>query len=304
LPTAPSAAWAKPPYRCRPYRCKGIDIVKLAAHRYGKSRVRIMKILRDGPVHTVRELTASVLLEGAFDRGYTHADNRSVVATDTMKNTIHVLAHELLGTENEPFARQLAEHFLNRYSQLSQVTVEIDERRWTRVELRNGRHPHCFVQSEVARPFTRLMASRGQLMHESGIRDLMLLKSTGSGFEGFLRDDLTTLPDTRDRILATSLRASWLWARTPVSYTESTQAILEALVLPFADGYSPSVQATLYAMAEAALHACHDIEKITMTMPNLHCLAVDLTPFGRENRQQLFVPTDEPHGVIEATVTR
>jgi len=286
--------------------------VKLTAHRYGKSRVRLMKVLREGDVHTVKELTARILLEGEFERSFTAAENAQVVATDTMKNTIYVLAHEHLGLENEPFARRVAEHFLDRYAHVSRVTVELDERVWTRMHLlgaAGGRpHPHSFVQADVARPFTRLVASRDASgtadVHESGIRDLIILKSTASGFEGFHRDEFTTLPETSERILATAARATWLWTGEPVSYRTAHRAIVDAMLVPFVDAYSPSVQSTLFEMAAAALDACPEIGRITLTMPNLHCLPIDLTRFGRTNRHELFVPTDEPHGDIEATVSR
>ncbi len=286
--------------------------MQLTAHRYGKSRVRLMKVLRDGDVHTIKELTARLLLEGAFERSYTAADNAQVVATDTMKNTIYVLAHQHLGHENEPFARQIADHFLDRYPHVSRVTVELDERVWSRLQLAGTPkpHPHSFVQAQLPRPFTRLVATRdtdtdaAANLHESGIRDLIILKSTASGFEGFHRDEFTTLPETSERILATALRATWLWTSEPTSYRTVHRAIVNALLGPFAETYSPSVQATLFEMATAALDACPDIGRITLTMPNLHCLPIDLTRFGRANRHELFVPTDEPHGDIEATVSR
>jgi urate oxidase len=274
--------------------------MKLVAHRYGKSRVRLMKILRTGERHAIKELTARVLLDGAFDRSYTHADNAPVVATDTMKNTLYVLAHEQLGEENEPFARAVAQHFLDRHSHVSQVTVELEERVWTRM----GDQPHSFTQSEVMRPFTRLKASRSASELESGVRDLIVLKSTASGFAGFHRDELTTLPETAERILASAVRATWVWAAEPISYRTAQRAILDAMLVPFAGRYSPSVQATLFEMGTAALDACREIDRITLTMPNLHCLPFDLTRFGRTNDHEIFVPTDEPHGDIEATVSR
>jgi urate oxidase len=278
--------------------------VKLAAHRYGKNRVRLVKVLRDGDVHTVKELTARVMFEGAFDRSFTDGDNNSVVATDTMKNTIHVLAHEHLGIENEPFARHVVEHFLSRYTDISRVILELDERVWTRLRIKGADHPHCFVHGQVGRPFTRLSASREETVHESGMRDLTILKSAGSGFEGFQRDSFTTLAETRDRILATSAHVSWRRRRTPASHLAASARILEALLVPFADRYSPSLQGTLYEMATAAIDACPEIDRVTLRMPNLHCLLVDLTPFGRINQQELFLPTDEPHGCVEATVSR
>jgi urate oxidase len=278
--------------------------MKLGAHRYGKSRVRLLKVLRGGPTHSVKELTAQVLLEGDFERSFTGADNANVVATDTMKNTVNVLAHEHLGLDNEPFARRVAEHFLSWYPFVARVTIELDERVWTRAQVDGTGHPHTFIQGEAARPFTRVVGGREGLTHESGLRELTLLKSTGSGFAGFHRDDLTTLPETDDRVLATSLRVSWIWRSEPASYRTTARTVVSAMLAPFATRYSPSAQSTLFAMATAALEACPEIDHVTLTMPNLHCLPIDLTPFGRTNRQELFVPTDEPHGHIEATVSR
>lgn len=278
--------------------------MRLAAHRYGKSRVRVMKVRRDGETHTVKELTVAVSLEGDFDASFTDADNRRVVPTDTMKNVVNALAHEQLGDENEPFAEVLATHFLTRYPQVSRVGVELDERVWSRLAVSGIPHPHAFLHEGRATPFVRLSAGAADRRLQSGIRDLLVLKSTASGFEQFPRCEHTTLPDTTDRILATALTATWQWRTAPTSHRRANDAILAAVLTPFATRYSPSVQATLFEMGGAALEACPEIDAITLSMPNLHCLRIDLAPFGRDNRNELFVPTDEPHGQIEATVTR
>jgi urate oxidase len=274
--------------------------VKLTAHRYGKNRVRVLKVLRDGEVHTVKELTVGIAIDGDFGASFADADNALVVPTDTMKNIVNALAHEHLGAETEPFARRLAAHVRGRYPQVSGIAIDIDERVWTRLDVDGVPHPHSFVQSDRAHPFVRL---RDEVL-ESGIRDLLILKSTGSGFEGYPRCEHTTLPETADRILATALTAAWTWRETPASYRRANARIIEALLVPFATRYSPSVQATLYEMGGAALDACTEIDAITLAMPNLHCLRIDLAPFGRDNLNELFVPTDEPHGQIEATIMR
>lgn len=293
--------------------------MKLHSQRYGKNRVRILKVIRDGAMHTVRELTVAVALEGDFETSYTDGDNARVVPTDTMKNIVNALAHEHLGAENEPFAGVLASHLLERYPQVTRASVELEERVWTRLVTDAGPHPHSFVQTDRARPFVRLLASMPGLKEgaapsravadsgnvlESGIRDLLVLKSAGSGFEDFPRCEHTTLPETADRILATALSATWRWSVPPPAYRPANDAIVAAMLVPFAAHYSPSVQATLFAMGTAALEACSEISAITLAMPNLHCLRIDLSPFGRENVNELFVPTDEPHGQIEATITR
>jgi urate oxidase len=160
------------------------------------------------------------------------------------------------------------------------------------------------MSGNSGRRFTRVVALPKGARVESGIEGLGILKSTGSGFAGFARDEFTTLAETRDRILATRLTGSWLFERPPPDYTGANESILAAMLKVFALNYSPSVQATLYQMAEAALSVVPEIARVTLAMPNLHCLLVDLKPFGGENRNELFVPTHEPHGVIEATVAR
>jgi urate oxidase len=269
----------------------------------------VMKVLREGETHVVKELTVAVSIEGDFESSFTDADNAKVVATDTMKNIVNALAHEHLGAETEPFAETLAAHLLGRYAQVAAVSLDIEERVWTRLAVDGVAHPHSFVQTDRARPFVRLTApdparAPAGATLQSGVRDLLILKSTGSGFEGFPRCEHTTLPETADRILASALTATWTWTGRPAGYTTANDAVVRAMLAPFATRYSPSVQATLYEMGGAALDACPEIGAITLAMPNLHCLRIDLSPFGRDNRHELFVPTDEPHGQIEATITR
>lgn len=277
---------------------------KLLSHRYGKSRVRVLKVLREGAAHTIKELEVAVALEGDFESSFTSGDNRKVAATDTIKNTINVLAHRHLGGENERFARRLARHFVEKYPQVHKATVQAVERVWGRMEIDGMPHPHSFLQSESAQPFTHVIVTANDETIESGIENLLVLKSAGSGFEGFPRCEFTTLPETRDRIFATALTATWTFLAPPKNYVESNRAIVEAMLRPFAENYSPSVQTTLFEMGEAALAACAEISKIHLAMPNKHCLLLNLQPFGIENRNELFVPTDEPAGQIEATVAR
>ena len=113
--------------------------MRLESHRYGKARVRVAKILRDGKTHTLKEINVAAILEGDFDSSYTAGDNTKVVATDTIKNTINVLAKDQLGEEIEPFAIALGEHFLKRYQQVRTARIDIDERNWQRMEIEGNR---------------------------------------------------------------------------------------------------------------------------------------------------------------------
>jgi len=279
-------------------------MAKLLTHRYGKARVRVLKILREGSVHRIKDITVATLLEGDFETSYTSGDNAKVVATDTIKNTINILAKQHLGDDIEQFAATIGEHFLGKYKQAARVHVSIDERRWKRMELDDKPHPHSFVGRSDSTAFTEGVYTRTDKTVHSGIRDLLILKSDGSGFENYLKDEFTTLPETSDRILATSFSARWKFDQALKNYRRTNDTILSAMLKVFAENYSPSAQTTLFQMGEAALAACSEISQIHLAMPNKHCLLIDFSRFGLENRNELFVPTDEPHGQIEATVAR
>ena len=279
-------------------------MAKLTDHHYGKARVRVLKILRDGPRHTLKDIEVKAMLRGDFASSYTAGDNAKVVATDTIKNTVNVLAKEHLGAEIEAFASRLAEHFVERYEQVTSAEIEISERPWQRLEVDGQPHPHAFRAAGEARTFARVVCEAGACQVFSGIRDLLILKSTGSGFEGYPRDEFTTLPETAERILATTFRASWKFTRPPASYAQANGAIVAEMLKTFAENFSPSAQTTLFQMGEAALTVCAEISQLELAMPNKHCLLINLAPFGLSNDHEIFVPTDEPHGQIEATVTR
>jgi urate oxidase len=260
--------------------------------------------LRDGPVHTLKDLDVAAYLQGDFESSYTSGDNTKVVPTDTIKNTINVFARQHLGPEIERFALILAEHFLSRYAQAVDVGIQISERKWERLSVDGEPHPHSFKAGSEARMFTHIVCDRKSKSVRSGIRDLVILKSTGSGFENYPKDEFTTLPETADRILATSFSSTWTFKEQPDDYNRANDAILAAMLKVFATNYSPSAQTTLFQMGEAALAACPEISELDLAMPNKHCLLINLAPFGLENKNEVFVPTDEPHGDIRATVTR
>lgn len=278
--------------------------MKLLTNRYGKGRVRVLKILRDGATHTIKEVNVKAMLEGDFEASYTSVDNSKVIATDTIKNTVNVLAKEHLGAEIERFGVSLGEHFLEHYRQVESVSAEITAKDWQRMQLDGEPHPHAFKAGSEAKMWTRIVCRRGRREMQSGVRDLVILKSTGSGWEGYPRDEYTTLPETNDRILATSFDATWTWSTAPTNYNDANEAILAAMLAVFANNYSPSAQATVFEMGRAALAACLEISRVDMAMPNKHCLLINLEPFGLENNNEVFVPIDEPHGQIEGSVAR
>ncbi len=278
----------------------------LQSNRYGKCRVRFLKVIRheDGR-HEVCEIEADVLLRGDLSGSYLSSDNSSVVPTDTVKNTLHVLAHDHLETCRNSFARVIGKHFLGKYSHLDGVEIELRERSWQRMSFDGQEHPHSFTHDANGTPFTRATFRRGQEETlSSGIRNHLLLKSTGSAFLDYPVCEFTTLPPASDRILSTRASAEWEFSDYGTDFTGAGSAVLAAIHDVFANTHSPSVQRTLFQMGEAALAAAPAIRSIRLTLPNVHFLPLDLTKCGRPGQSQVFLPTDEPHGQIEATITR
>ena len=278
----------------------------LESNRYGKFRVRVMKVIRQDDLHhDVRELEADVLLQGDLAGSYLSDDNSSIVPTDTVKNTVHLLAHDHLATCRTSFARVIGDHFLAKYPHLSGVTVELRERRWERMCIDGKAHPHSFVHAANGEPFSRGHFQRGhQPVLSSGIREHLVLKTTRSAFTGYNVCELTTLPPAEDRLFSTRLTAEWTFADPAADFSAADDAILAAAHEIFATTRSPSVQRTLYQIGELALERVPAISKIDLKMPNVHFLGIDLTKLGRPGQNTLLLPTDEPAGQIEAVISR
>jgi urate oxidase len=274
----------------------------LTWNRYGKSRVRLVKLRRAHAVHDIVDLTIDVQIEGAFEGVYVDGDNSSCLATDTMKNTVYAIARRDPIDHVETFAMRLAEHFAAG-SGVSRARISAAESRWDRLSAGGRPHPHAFIQGGAEQWTAVVTRDADGVSVTSGVANLVALKTTDSAFAGFPRDRYTTLPETRDRILATSMTAAWTYRRGAADFAVR-ERIRAALLDAFAVHDSKSVQHTLYAMAGAALAASADVTEITLTMPNRHHLLVDLEPFGLDNPNEIFVATDQPFGLIEATVQR
>jgi len=274
----------------------------LAWNRYGKSRVRLVKVRRARDPHEIVDLTLDVSLEGAFEPVYIDGDNRSCLATDTMKNTVYALAREDDIQHVEAFGLRLAEHFAVRPG-VSRVRIAASEHRWERLSASGRPHPHAFGHAGAEEWTTVITHDADGTGVTSGLTNLILLKTTDSAFSGFPRDAYTTLPETEDRILAISMTAAWTYRRGVTDFT-ARERLRTALVETFALHHSRSLQHTLYAMGEAALAACADATEITLSAANRHHLLVDLTPFTLDNPNDVFVATDQPFGLIEATIRR
>jgi urate oxidase len=277
-------------------------MARLEWNRYGKASVRLVRVHRARDPHTIRDMTVKVQLEGDFETVYVGGDNTTCVATDTMKNTVYALAGQGTIDEIERFADRLASLFVEQ-PHVSSARVSIVEHRWDRIESSGMAYPHAFVQPGGERWTARVVRDRVGARVTAGLDNLVVLKTTDSGFAGFPRDQYTTLKETLDRILATAVKARWRYAQGEIDYGVR-ERVRTALVETFAGHDSRSVQHTLYAMAEAALSACEEVERITLTLPNRHHLLVDLSPFGLDNPNEVFVATNQPYGLIEATVGR
>jgi urate oxidase len=263
-----------------------------------------MRVDRQGNHNTVRELTLQVMLDGGFERAYTQADNRSIIATDTIKNIVNIVAREEVSLEAEVFCEAVARRFLDRYEQVETVCIAAQETRWNRMIIDGTAHPHGFTLGGNGTPVVRLTQTRAQKTLESGIESFTFLKSTGSGWTDYFMDEFTTLPETTDRIAATSMNAGWLWSKTPADYFKSNEKILQVMVGVFVATYSCSMQDSLYRMGEAALTAIPEIAQISLACPNKHYLPLDLSRFGMTADNMVFTPTEEPHGQIECVVAR
>ena len=280
-------------------------MARIGDNQYGKARVRLSRITRHGDRHDFQEWNIGILLRGDFDDSFTKADNSKILPTDTMKNTVYSVARASSATTIEEFAVELGDYLLKNNSQVTGVTVEVSERAWKPMLIDSRPEPQTFklegpeLQTAVA---TGTMG--GSWTVTSGIEGLTVLKTTKSGFEGFLKDELTTLKPVADRIFGTSITATWQFASSAPEYATVRTQVTSTLMKEFAAHDSKSVQHTLFDMAKAALAAAPEITRIKWTMPNLHHLLANLSPFGQENPNHIFVPIDEPHGYIEATVER
>ena len=278
----------------------------LQHNAYGKSSIRLTKVMRGPKRHELLELSVDVLLEGDFADSYLTGDNRKIVATDSMKNTVYVLAKENKFESVEEFAIILARHFVATYSQVKTVTISISQTKWDRIAVDDQPHPHSFVDGGSERRTCKAKIERktsGPVL-TGGIAGLQVLKTTGSEFSDFVSDQYRTLKDARDRIFATTVDAVWTYAAEKPDFNGCFDLIRNALLQTFAKHHSLAVQQTLLAMGEAALTACPVIQSIDLKMPNQHRIPFNLEPFGLKNENEIFVPTDEPFGMITGVVTR
>ena len=282
--------------------------IVLSDDQYGKAETRVVRIYRDADRHEIRDLNVSTALRGDFGAAYTVGDQALVLPTDSQKNTCFAYAKEHGVGEIEDYALALAGHFVTDIASVRRAHVDVDEYRWERVTVGGAGHAHTFVRAGHEVRTAAVTTDAGSPVNDlwviSGIRDLIVLKSTGSQFTGFLRDRYTTLPEATDRILATSLTARWRYATTDVAWGEAFGQVRQILLEQFAVVYSKALQQTLYEMGAAVLAARDDVAEIRLSAPNKHHFLVDLSPFGLDNPGEVFHADDRPYGLIQCAVAR
>jgi urate oxidase len=285
--------------------------VILGPNRYGKAETRLVRVVRDGVVHHIKDVTVSSALSGDMEDVHLTGDNASVLTTDTQKNTVYAFARKHGVAEIEDFAILLARHYVESQPTVHHARVEIEEYFWDRIPVADDSAPgaegkrHSFVRSgrEVRTCLVHHDVD-GTTTVVSGLKDLVVLNFTDSEFSGYVQDEYTTLPPTRDRVLATAVSARWRHLSEASPYGESYAEVRGCLLGAFAETYSLSLQQTLYAMGERALNAREEICEVRLAMPNKHHFLVDLTPFGLDNPNEVFYAADRPYGLIEGAVLR
>jgi urate oxidase len=279
------------------------DRVVLSHATYGKSAVRLVKVTRNGQRHALRDLNVDVMLEGDFAASYVEGDNRAMLATDTMRNTVYALAKDDPLESIEAFGMRLAQHFLATGPTVTGTRIRIAEYPWSRIAVNGQEHEHAFTRSAGER-VAMVTAHADGMTVQAGIDNLLILKTTNSGWEDFFREQYTTLPDAHDRILATVLTATWTYRNTDVNFESTWASVRDRILATFTDHYSPSVQNTLFRMGKAVLATHPDVQKIHFSLPNKHHLLFDLARFGMANDNEIFQVTSDPFGLIEGTVER
>lgn len=278
--------------------------IVLGSNQYGKAEVRLVHIDRSGPVHHITDLNVSTALRGDFAAAHLAGDNAHVLTTDTQKNTVYALARQGGIGEIEDFAARLGRHFVDSFPWITEARVEIEQFQWARIPVDGAPHDHAFQRSGGEKRTTVVTVDDTTAYVVSGLAGLVVLKSTGSEFGGFPRDEYTTLPETTDRILATEVTARWRYTSAEIDFGPVFTGVRTVLLSTFAAVHSLALQQTLYRMGEAALTAHPEVVEIRMSMPNKHHFLVDLAPFGLDNPDSVYYAADRPYGKIEGTVLR
>ncbi|WP_380169291.1 factor-independent urate hydroxylase [Jannaschia sp. R86511] len=284
--------------------------IVLGPNQYGKAEVRLVHVDRSSPRHVITDLTVTTQLRGDFAGTHLHGDNSAVLPTDTQKNTVYAFARRFGVGDPEAFAMRLGRHFVDTQAAVTGARIEVDTHSWERIEVDGAEHDHAFRRPGGETRTTVVTVDGDEVWVVSGLRDLVVLKSTGSEFHGFPRDEYTTLAETSDRVLATAVTARWRYATSGGpgghgdGFAAGHAAIRRTMLETFASLHSLALQQTLHAMGAAVLEQHPDVAEVRLSMPNKHHFVVDLTPFGLDNPGEVLLAADRPYGLIEGSVLR
>lgn len=282
--------------------------IRLGQNRYGKAETRVLRVVRGDPSgrHELADLNVSVALSGELNDVHLRGDNAAVLPTDTQKNTVYAFAQEFGVGSPEEFALRLARHFVDSQQSIDTARVEVEQYSWQRLDVAGAPAPHSFRRDGGEIRTATVVCGRSDVSVVSGLRDLVLLNTTGSEFHGFATDRYTTLLPTSERILATAVDARWRYAHPDegMDWHDAHRAARQAMLEAFALTHSLSLQQTLYAMGRRALEQVPQVAEVRLVLPNRHHFLVDLTPFGQRNDDEVYLPADRPYGLIEGTVLR
>lgn len=282
----------------------------LALHSHGKSRVRLGRTWREGATHHFVEWTVNCMVDSPMEKAFIVGDNTGMTSTDTQRGAVYYVAKKLSERATiEEFAVALGKHFVQTYPLISKAKIYVEQKPWTRVQINGQAHDHGFTMSGTETRTVRVTYEKdGHLEMIAGLRDLQVLKTTQSGYEGYLKDKLTTLPETKDRILATAVTSTWKYTNPEtvpydVAFDTAKQAMIDLFFGPPKGGvYSPAVQYTMHEMGVAVLARVPQIESIFFNCPNLHFIPSN--PVTSFFANDVYLATSEPHGNIECVVSR
>jgi urate oxidase len=277
---------------------------RLAENSYGSSRIQLLRVSRQQGRHDIREIALSVRFEGDFEDAHVRGDNRKILPADTMKNTVYALARQHSIEPLENFGLHLIEHFLTYNTQVTRVVVAAAENIWTRLPHGGKPHPSAFARSGDQERTSLLSGTRQGTQVRAGIENLLVLRTSDAAFEDFKKDPYTTLQEEGDRILSIVINADWLYTSEEAEFGPLWHAVTKALLETFAEHESHSLQHTLYAMGEGILGNFENISEIHLSLPSKQFHLADLAPLGMDNPGTVFLPANEPHAVIEATLKK
>jgi urate oxidase len=278
--------------------------IRLAENSYGSSRIHLLRVTKQEGRHDIREIRLSIRFEGDFEAAHIHGDNRKILPPDTMNNTVYALARQHSIEPLENLGLHLIEHFLTYNPQVTHVLIQASESSWARLPQGGKPHASAFARASNEERTSILSGTREGTQVRAGIDNLIVLKTTNYAFEDFKKDPYTTLQEEGDCILSTVIRADWLYTEEEAEFGPLWHGVRQMLLETFAEHDSQSLQHTLFAMGEAILNNCENVGEIHLSLPSKQFRLADLAPLGMDNPGTVFLPMDEPHATVEATLKK